>query len=234
MLNINAALFRAVYSFVSNETTRYYLNGVFVTPAEEGVLMVATDGHMMAVAHDPLGVCPENGIILQTPKNKKPANNCKPNAKEGIARRIVWDGRGIATIQRAFIEDGKLDPPEPAYVIDSLLLSEIDAQYPDFWRVVPREIDEDTGVSCMGTGGFNPAYVKKLGDFGIELAAANYGAKTVPMSIKANSERDPHLVTYEDVPAFAVIMPLRYTPEKSMKTPAWFAAPTPAKQKEAA
>ena len=46
----------ALAQFTSREPTRYYLNGIQVEPHPiAGVLLVATDGHKMAVIHDEAG-----------------------------------------------------------------------------------------------------------------------------------------------------------------------------------
>ena len=47
-----AALFGAVDFAISNEETRYYLNGVYLTGAEAGLIAVATDGHRIAEITD--------------------------------------------------------------------------------------------------------------------------------------------------------------------------------------
>lgn len=55
MINVSAELFRVVASAQSDATTRYYLHGVHIEPHHEGVLMIATNGQVMLVAHDPQG-----------------------------------------------------------------------------------------------------------------------------------------------------------------------------------
>jgi DNA polymerase III sliding clamp (beta) subunit (PCNA family) len=65
---VNADLFRIVYSCVSTEETRYYLNGVHVEPHPvKGAILVATDGHRMLIAHDKDGSC-SGPIIVQMPR----------------------------------------------------------------------------------------------------------------------------------------------------------------------
>lgn len=60
---------RAAFA-ISTDATRYYLHGVHFEPhpTGPGVVAVATDGHMLVAAYDPVGVCdgmdPSNVIRL--------------------------------------------------------------------------------------------------------------------------------------------------------------------------
>jgi len=61
---VDAKLFMAVRQAQSDEELRYYLNGVSVTPHEsKGVYLVATNGHILLVAHDPDGWISRPAII---------------------------------------------------------------------------------------------------------------------------------------------------------------------------
>lgn len=60
----SARLFAAVAAFRAKDDIRYYLQGVHIAPAPEGVYLVATDGHQLAVAHDRHGHAPEPTIMV--------------------------------------------------------------------------------------------------------------------------------------------------------------------------
>ena len=62
-------------NFQSTEQTRYYLCGVFIEPADEGVTMTATDGHRLVTCHDP-----QFFWKLATPRRRAPF----------LARPTVW------------------------------------------------------------------------------------------------------------------------------------------------
>jgi len=55
---VSARAIAALLPFASKDETRYYLNGIKIEPARAdfgGVLLIATDGHKLAVVHDLLG-----------------------------------------------------------------------------------------------------------------------------------------------------------------------------------
>jgi len=64
-VSFNATLLAGVCPAISTETTRFYLGGIYFEPAPQGgAIAVATNGHIMLVAHDPEGIAPKGGIIL--------------------------------------------------------------------------------------------------------------------------------------------------------------------------
>ncbi|RCK40460.1 hypothetical protein [Thalassospira xiamenensis] len=74
-ITVSAKHFYAAWQFVSTEKTRYYLNGVYIEPHKDGgVLLIATDGHSMAVIRD--ATARFEGDKAET--KPKPANDAKP------------------------------------------------------------------------------------------------------------------------------------------------------------
>lgn len=85
-IDINASLWAAVSHCVSTEETRYYLHGTYIEPHPMGgVTMVATDGHLLAVAHDPTGTVDAPLTLKGTWKDKV----LKPARGENASRRLV-------------------------------------------------------------------------------------------------------------------------------------------------
>jgi hypothetical protein len=144
-LEVNTDLLFAAYTCVSDEATRYYLNGVFFTPAPDpktgrGVLMVATDGHRMALVWDESGVVDKPRIVRLDSKSKA----LKPG--RGEYRRVLHvDGleRGKDAFGRVALDytDGEGDPP----FVDVLTVHEINGDFPDWSRVMPKS-EEGHGV----------------------------------------------------------------------------------------
>ena len=91
-MKINAHAFAAVHQVVSNQETRFYLQGVYVEPTGE---LVAIDGHSMLVAklYDSLNL-PSRGVIVKADKNLITA------AKKQKADAIIFSENiaGIATV----------------------------------------------------------------------------------------------------------------------------------------
>jgi hypothetical protein len=73
MIQINANLFARVAMAQSSDPGRYYIGGVHVSahPSGTGVILAATDGHMMLVAYDASGTPPtqEGGHIVNLGKD---------------------------------------------------------------------------------------------------------------------------------------------------------------------
>ena len=63
-MSVDSRIFAAVRHAQAKEETRYYLNGVFVTPMDSGgVLMVATNGHILLKARDKNGFANRSAIL---------------------------------------------------------------------------------------------------------------------------------------------------------------------------
>jgi len=116
------ALARAIagVSFaISTEETRYYLNGIYVHPAVDGIKLVATDGHRLSKQFIRADDVPQGmpGIII--PKK----------TVETVAKYLPKDGN--VTLQ---LSDAKIR----MIIGDMVLLSKlIDGTFPDYQRVIP-------------------------------------------------------------------------------------------------
>ena len=66
---INKEAFIKVNAFKSKDDTRYLLQGVYITPATEGVYLIATCGHKLALWHDKTGTIEGKPQIIRVDKN---------------------------------------------------------------------------------------------------------------------------------------------------------------------
>jgi len=66
---INKEAFIKVDAFKSKDDSRYYLQGVYITPATEGVYLIATCGHKLALWHDKTGTIEGKPQIIRVDKN---------------------------------------------------------------------------------------------------------------------------------------------------------------------
>jgi len=109
----------------STEETRYYLNGLYIHPKDEGetkvLRIVATDGHRLACVETPLPEGAENmqGIIL-------------PRKTVGEIRKLLDDSKAD-NVQIA-LSDSKVRFNLADVTLASKL---IDGTYPDYERVIP-------------------------------------------------------------------------------------------------
>jgi DNA polymerase-3 subunit beta len=111
---------------ISTEETRYYLNGVYMHAAKDGVhgptlRAVATDGHRLALAEYtlPEGAAGMSGVIV-------------PRKTVQEVRRLLDDAQGLAEIA---LSDAKIRVTVGGVVLTSKL---IDGTFPDYTRVIPK------------------------------------------------------------------------------------------------
>jgi hypothetical protein len=216
-IEFNADLFRVVYSACSKEKARYYLNGVFITPAPngQGVHLVATDGHRMLVGYDPEGSCNVAGCILQTEGHKlPPVNVFKSNARDGI-RTVHISSDELATGSAIARVRG-----ESSGLLGTALIHAVDGTFPDYFRVIPRP----NGEAVTQAAAFNAKYIQQMAKAGVDL----YHGTSPHFSVWSNSPSDPALVRFsETAPGgcdlIGIIMPLRANESAvaSAGEPAW-------------
>lgn len=197
-IKVNADLFRIVYTTVSTEETRYYLNGVYVQPHEKGALLISTDGHRMIVAHDPEGVCDEAAIV-KLPRFA--LAQCRTPKMLGTKRAIEVTG-GSATVAE-MTPNAK---EKGAFIREAIVTVHkvvVDGTYPDWRRVVPG------AWGTLGApGSINPKYIKAWGEVGVELARLFGG--TGAAAIFATDPNSPMLVRFDGRDnVFGIQMPLR-------------------------
>jgi hypothetical protein len=140
------ALFCAANLCTGKEQTRPYLHGVYVQPATGGgILLTATDGHILFHGHDPHGTA-ERAAIIVPDKGKLPA----PWAKGGtitidLAQGIMRHTTGGLTA--GCREDG--------------------GTFPFYPNVIPREFSGEVSQ-------FNPALVARFGDIAQILTKGSF------------------------------------------------------------
>lgn len=182
--NIDAKLFEIAHRFISKETTRPYLRGVFVEPcASGGVSIVATDGHRMFVCYDPEGHISDPAILTA---DKSVLSACKK------ASRVSKQ------------EDSRLsDLFSDGSHVGAHVISEIDGQFPDWQRVVPQ-------VEGDATGYYQAVYLADFCKASKDLYKVP-GSEFSKGILKVTAQADdmPALVHLGHDNAFGVLMPLR-------------------------
>ncbi|MBQ8671021.1 MAG: DNA polymerase III subunit beta [Alphaproteobacteria bacterium] len=114
----------------STEETRYFLNGLYIHPKDEGetkvLRIVATDGHRLACVESPLpeGAAKMQGVIL-------------PRKTVGEIRKLL-DDAAVENVEIA-LSDSKV-----RFNLEDITLASklIDGTYPDYERVIPTSNDK--------------------------------------------------------------------------------------------
>jgi hypothetical protein len=106
-LNLKARRVAAIATFQGVNDTRTWINGVYVEPHPDGVVIVATDGSTMGAWLDVSGVIEHPAILRITPKLQA--------ACKGSHRLTIVDGHLVveheATAQALYTQEGDWEVP---------------------------------------------------------------------------------------------------------------------------
>ena len=147
---------------ISNEETRYYLNGIYMHTLESGgqkvLRAVATDGHRMARAETeaPAGADGMPGIIV-------------PKKTVGEVQKLLESAEGEVTVE---VSDTKI-----RFTLDGIVLLSklIEGTFPDYDRVTPKNNDKQMNVDRAS---FATAVDR------VSTIASDRGGKAVKLSVK--------------------------------------------------
>lgn len=206
-LDVDARCLQAVAPFLASPTdVRYYLRGVNIEPAKEGVRLVATDGHSLCAVRDPTGSVNEGGLLLSV--NKAALPHCKPKrSKFGgkYARLTILSGRLAITdsVGERYIQAG--DP-------------RIDGTYPD-WK---RLLDGDWEVGCPWA--FNPkllARAEKSVNALQEYSRYEAGIIMASRAIDGEGKGGQIMATADNEDIILLLATMRSDRENATEVPSW-------------
>jgi len=186
IFSIRSDYYRACAIFASTEEVRYYLKGVHIEPHPvEGVVLVATDGHRMLVAHDPDGYCDGHILVSISGEALKAGKGKKSDGPYGRRFEAVSEDQ----VNVVSLTDGTREC-ECAW--------RVDGTFPDWRRVVPSNKKKMSGLPC-----FNPHYLADFAKVATELLIE----KPV-LLIQPSGPKDAALVTLTNAFVFGLLMPV--------------------------
>lgn len=201
---IDLQALKAINLAASDEETRYYLKGVCLEPAADGhILMIATDGHLMAAARTQSeGVEPLAASILIPAATIK---SIKLARKGPAIGELAVEGMDFTISHAGAVVGGKL----------------IDGTFPDWRCAVPQP--QEPLVTAKGEtfrpfAHFNPELLARMQKIGHALPN---GCKIPVLTVFGAG--DPALVNLTtDESAFGVVMPTRtYKEAQLAAVPDW-------------
>lgn len=183
----------AVKPFISDEPTRYYLNGVNVEAcATGGALCVATNGHRLGAKRDPEGLVITPQIVHLPAVFKMPSKTANKHGRSPWVVCMSAGGRGHLSLVPALpVRDEDTAEAAIARVDDCELRygrAVIDGSFPDWRRVVPAASEGDV------TRSFNADNIKVFGSY---------------FTMTGADQMAPHLVRTQDRDFIGVVMPMR-------------------------
>jgi len=226
-LAIRASYAPLINLFVSREETRYYLTGFYSHPCDAGgVNLVATDGRRMGIFREEEGFIDGNGIW---PLRDETLRACK-RARDD-KKKIRWlviapadpekpDGTHRVSIvltepfskASSALELAASDLPD--LVPHIALVRPIDGTFPDYTRVMPKEMPTEAHASW-----FNHRYLETF-----FKVAASGDAHAPSICVHNTAPTEPTIILAGARPDFmGVIMPMRGGMDAG-KFPAWWNA----------
>lgn len=215
---IQAEYASLIQPFVSDETTRFYLNGFLAEPRQDGVSIVATDGSVMGIFRDDSGFA-SAPVIWQLRKDTIKA--CQPGKRDNALRWLVIDPASAGTPFRHPCRVVEASDPKGAARIDlgsPLVLhlgfaAAIEGTFPDWRRVIPAITGKPTNTSYG---------VDKLAKFG--PVARSRDARNAPLVVHDSEDgRGPALVLTSRNDFAGVMMPVVHNAPWPRSAPAWLA-----------
>lgn len=226
-LRFQAKYLPLVAPFMADRDIRYYLNGIYVTPWHNGVLIAATDGHVLGMVYDERGHA-DRPVILEVSKglisaSKKPWPSLKSKALRALGAANYWvasEPTGTAGRFRLKTCHGDPDQQDIHNSEDGFETylqpgrPEIEGKYPDIRKVVPKREELHPGAP----GSYNRRFLNKLPHGPTRYEAVQFYSKPA-----LGDEDAPTLIAHlPAIPEFlALIMPMRvHGPRVSL--PAWW------------
>lgn len=158
---VSADLFRRVALARSDESIRYYLKGVYITPhAERGALLVATNGHWLVVIHDQDAIVEGSAIVSLNKQLMAALKSSRDDigSKWGHKTQrvvVVKDDKAMIVLSglKHEVDGNPVEPRQEAFdVVDNpdrhvvgaqFAETTIDGTFPDWTRVVPKDVKPD-------------------------------------------------------------------------------------------
>jgi hypothetical protein len=205
---------------MSTEETRYYLNGIFIQPHEDGgIVLTATDGHLLVTIRDSFGYAEGPAQIWQI-KDMVSMIKAKISAqgkflKDKALLRYEFDGsttdgkgnrrQGKSRLGIAFQDVDDVKDMEVGSEHCDMLASPacIDGTFPEYGRVIPQ-VGETRSGACI-----QAALLMRIGKFAQEITNAKLAAVNLEISDESGPSCFHVAAPGEGLDAIGVVMPMR-------------------------
>lgn len=175
---IPANIIKALLLVAAKKDIRYYLNGIYVDNSADGVRLVATDGHMLAVA-----------------KCEAASTSTKDYCSFIIPRKALEQ---LKITSDLVITHNHTLEQSITMMSDDLQVScaPIDGKYPDYRAVIPSTFSGEA------------AYYDLDKVSTIQKMAVALGCQRLDKTQLLQNGKDAGLVNFGDMPIFGIIMPI--------------------------
>lgn len=217
-ISVCAKRFYAALQFISTEETRYYLNGVFIEPHKDGgVIMAASDGHVLGAVRDKTAhIVGDGGWICSVPKG--PFITALKRKSAGTVHFVGSSAYLTDAVLGQDATDPAFDPTIITAQHNAIAYAKpVDGTFPDWRRLIPSAgVDASTRIVLNGKhfNQFNKAVSALAEDGTPELSIAMPRDMQSPIVIQSGRARD----------FFGLVMPMREQ-EKAEANPDWLNSP---------
>ena len=204
-IEVSAEAVACVAPFISTEETRYYLNGVCIERAKEGVLLIATNGHCAGIYHD------ASAQIIGG--FERPIVRISPSIRENLRRKwaeVIFEEddepsyiqQGPPNRRVRFTSEGAVTLILDGTRVLSSHNSLIDGTFVDWRRILPAVISETPSPAQ-----FAACYLQDFDRDAIRAGGrSNSGITILPGAMS----KDPAIVLTEDPNFLGILMPQHF------------------------
>lgn len=155
LARVNPRYFAAVHHCAAKKDVRHYLEAVQIERHHDaGVILVATNGHVLAAMHDEKGwLHPDhNSILVARTTSRLTSALIKNRGCDGLPPAYLWVGADCLVVTSAPEasdgDDVPTDSPDPfgqfSHIAERSRL--LEANYPDWRRPLPPEASDESST----------------------------------------------------------------------------------------
>lgn len=220
---INLRDFARVLPFRAAQDVRYYLNGVCVEPTEEGAVIVATNGHLLAAMRSTDTFVSERVIVNVTPAF---ASAVKKASRSELAFIRAATKTSTLEVVNSIPGNGRNKGEDVAFVKPGAPF--IDGKFPDWRKIIPA--DEKIGKGLPSS--YNADYLRRALDAVCEGPKQRYGSLIqFYHAIAAEPQRSAAIIRMNGQDFICLVMPVHADVIEAM--PGWV-RPAPEAETKAA
>jgi hypothetical protein len=207
LAHVKPRYFAAIHKCAAQNDVRYYLNALYLERhLDGGVVIVATNGHVMAAMHDESGwMHPDhNHLLVGTTTRRMLSALVKPRGPDGFPPAHLWVGANCLVLSGREEVDEAPDPFDPqSHLAERSEL--VDGKFPDWRKVIPADTGDD------GEPWVNSAYLALFNDVAKALVPGLYPGGGIHLAHAGAHTSVIVRVLHEELrdKFFGLVMPMR-------------------------
>ncbi|HEJ3062540.1 TPA: hypothetical protein SL272_000873 [Pseudomonas aeruginosa] len=219
LARINPRYFAAIHQCAAKNDVRYYLNAIYIERHPDGgVVIVGTNGHVLAAMHDDTGWMhpSHDNLLVGTTTKRMLSALVKPRGQDGLPPAHLWIGANclvLSSCEEVDLAPGPFDPQSHLAERSEL----VDGKFPDWRKILPPDTGSDESEPWV-----NSAYLALFNDVAKALQPGAYLGGGIHLARSGEHASIIVRVLHEGIrdKFFGLLMPMRGENLKS-KVPAF-------------